>query len=559
MGANSLNMPIFRNIRTDVSSLLFYTLILLAVSIPLSEFGMSISQFILLGLWVHEGADFRPLKKPAGDSLFKKVVAYFKVIGINVGGKFRMIINNPALLIVISFYLMHVAGILYTSDLNYALKDLRIKLPLISLPIIISTSAALSSRKLNILLMFFTLAVFAGTVASIWVLLSRHISDPRELSIFISHIRFGLTICFSIFILLYFLYKNLFSNRWQIVIITLGALWFFFFLVILESVTGLAITGLLLYVFALISSFKIRSLYLRLIVLIPVALSPVIVTQYLMKQFHEFGKVETIDYSKLDKYTSFGSPYIHDTCTYGIEQGRYVGIYIAPAELRHEWNRRSKLSYDGNDKKGQVLSFTLIRFLSSKGLRKDANGVRSLTDREIALIENGVANYAYLESFNLRTRIDQMVMGYTNYVKHGDPNASSLMQRVEYWKTSAYIIKKHWLTGVGTGDLNEAFTQAYHEMGSKLSDVFRNRSHNQFLAIFVAFGVFGLIWFLFSLFYPPFITGRYHNYYYMVFFTIIFMSMLTEDTLETQAGATFFAFFNALLLFGCKRAPEKQE
>jgi hypothetical protein len=39
----------------------------------------------------------------------------------------------------------------------------------------------------------------------------------------------------------------------------------------------------------------------------------------------------------------------------------------------------------------------------------------------------------------------------------------------------------------------------------------------------------------------------------VVFFIIIFMSMLTEDTLETQAGATFFAFFNALLLFGRRR------
>ncbi|NTW24345.1 MAG: O-antigen ligase family protein [Lentimicrobium sp.] len=559
MGAISLNIPILRNIRTDVSSLMFYALILLAISIPLSEFGMSISQFILLGLWIHEGADFCAHKKPGQNGLLKKLNSYFKAIRVNVTGKFRMILNNPALLIVISFYLMHVAGLLYTSDLNYALKDLRIKLPLLSLPIIISTSVALSSRKLNILLIFFTLAVFAGTVASIWVLLSRHISDPRELSIFISHIRFGLTICFSIFILLYFLYKNLFPNRFQIAIISLGIIWFFFFLIILESVTGLAITGLLLYIFALINSYRIRSWYLRLIVMIPVALSPVIVTHYLMKQFRDFGKVETVDYSKLDKYTSFGSPYVHDTCTYGIEQGRYVGIYLAPAELRHEWNQRSKLSYDGNDKKGQVLSFTLIRFLSSKGLRKDANGVRSLTDREISLIENGVANYAYLESFNLRTRVDQMVMGYTNYVKHGDPNASSLMQRVEYWKTSAYIIKKHWLTGVGTGDLNEAFRNAYQEMGSKLSDVFRNRSHNQFLAIFVAFGIFGLIWFLFSLFYPAYKTGRYSSYYYIVFFTIIFMSMLTEDTLETQAGATFFAFFNALLLFGCKREPEKQE
>ena len=146
-----------------------------------------------------------------------------------------------------------------------------------------------------------------------------------------------------------------------------------------------------------------------------------------------------------------------------------------------------------------------------------------------------------------------MAMGYINYINHGNPNASSVMQRVEYWKASAYIIKKHWLTGVGTGDLNLAFEKAYASLDSRLESAFRNRSHNQFLAIFIAFGLFGLVLFIFSLIYPGIKTGKFYSYLYIVFFIIIFMSMLTEDTLETQAGATFFAFFNALLLFGCRR------
>jgi hypothetical protein len=35
----------------------------------------------------------------------------------------------------------------------------------------------------------------------------------------------------------------------------------------------------------------------------------------------------------------------------------------------------------------------------------------------------------------------------------------------------------------------------------------------------------------------------------MVFLCIMLLSMFPEDTLETQAGATLFAFFEALLLF----------
>ncbi len=556
MGPVTSIFPEIRSIRTDVSSLLYYAMILLAMSIPLSEFGMSISQFLMLAFWVHEGADFGKGDTSAGKNLPHRIITYFRVIGANIACKFRRLINNPAALVIIAFYFLHIAGLLYTSDLNYALKDLRIKLPLLSLPVIISTSAALTKERLNRLFAFFILAVFAGTLASIYVLFTRHISDPRELSIFISHIRFGLTICFSIFILAYFLYKGFYNSPLSKIIITSGIIWFFFFLFILESVTGLAITLTIIFIIAVAASFRIKPMLLRIVVFLLIAISPYFVVNYFIRQTKQFSEVEPVDFQKLDKFTRFGTPYVHDTCGYGVENGKYVGIYLAPSELRQEWNRRSALSFDGHDNKGQILSYTLIRYLSSKGLRKDADGVRSLTEKEISQIENGVANATYLKNFNLRSRIDQMVMGYTNYVIHGEPNASSVMQRVEYWKTSAYIIKHHWLTGVGTGDLNEAFSNAYQEMGSKLEDAFRNRSHNQFLAIFVAFGIAGLLLFLFTLFYPPIKTGWYTDYYYLIFFIIFFMSMLTEDTLETQAGATFFAFFNSLLLFGRKRLFE---
>ena len=37
---------------------------------------------------------------------------------------------------------------------------------------------------------------------------------------------------------------------------------------------------------------------------------------------------------------------------------------------------------------------------------------------------------------------------------------------------------------------------------------------------------------------------------FLVFFFIGIVSMLNEDTLETQAGVTFYSFFYALLLWG---------
>ena len=95
----------------------------------------------------------------------------------------------------------------------------------------------------------------------------------------------------------------------------------------------------------------------------------------------------------------------------------------------------------------------------------------------------------------------------------------------------------------------QAFAQAYDEIHSPLKEEYRFRAHNQYLAIAVAFGLVGLAFFLFVLLYPWCSSRKHHTYLYMAFLTIMLLSMFPEDTLETQAGATLFAFFEALLLF----------
>jgi len=86
-------------------------------------------------------------------------------------------------------------------------------------------------------------------------------------------------------------------------------------------------------------------------------------------------------------------------------------------------------------------------------------------------------------------------------------------------------------------------------MNSPLSKDSRLRAHNQYLSIAVAFGIVGLVWFLITLFYPIFLCGKSKSYLYVSFLLIAIVSFLTEDTLETQAGVTFYAFFNSFLLF----------
>ena len=58
--------------------------------------------------------------------------------------------------------------------------------------------------------------------------------------------------------------------------------------------------------------------------------------------------------------------------------------------------------------------------------------------------------------------------------------------------------------------------------------------------------------------YPIKIALNYKDYYYLVFIAIAMLSMINEDTLETQAGVTFFAFFNSFLLFARNYLPKTE-
>jgi hypothetical protein len=220
--------------------------------------------------------------------------------------------------------------------------------------------------------------------------------------------------------------------------------------------------------------------------------------------------------------------------------------------MKDAWSKRSKVSYDSAGINHEKIEYTLIRFLTSKNLRKDADGVNSLNTAEIQAIERGVPNYLFLDKFSMRSRIYELLWGYEMYKRTGDPTGYTLMQRIEFWKASLGIIHDNWLTGVGTGDMNEAFQEQYVKMNSRLPPDQRWRSHNQFLSIFVGFGLFGFLWFLFTLFYPGWKLRGFTDYFFLVFMIIASLSMMTEDTLESQMGVTFFTFFYCFFLFGRK-------
>ncbi len=545
--------------------LYLFGIMLMLAALPLSKYFMSVAQFVLGGTVLLEFYKASALKSilskrpPVARIVLAVPLAIFLFVDafVSVFQKFLRKENLPAIILA-SIYLMHLAGLAFTSDYMYALKDLRIKLPILILPIIFSVSEPLKTTRFYNLLLLFIAAVFAATIICTGVYIQGNINDIRDISIFISHIRFGLLIAFAFFILTYLIYRNdLFPKLWKAVFIALAA-WFLIYLLFTASFTGLAIIIITSIIFLLYYVLKQKRKYINAGIIGLLIIMILTGFFYIRSIYQDVNTLKEVNLENLDKYSAKGSIYWHDYSNKETENGHYVWLYIANNELKEAWNERSSSDYNGKDNKGQQLKFTLFRYMTSKGLRKDAAGMKKLTDKDIENVENGIASIVYMEKPVFYVRIYKTIWALNRYEYTGNASGNSLLQRLEYWKASLGIIKNHWKLGVGTGDLPNAFEEQYNNMNTSLEDKYQWRSHNQFLAIFVGFGIFGLLWFIFALIYPGWKLRKFHDYLYAVFFAIIILSMLTEDTIETQAGATIFAFFSSLLLFGrSDKKPEK--
>lgn len=508
--------------------LLFTGLLMLVCGLPVSLFLTSLSQFFIAGSFFLEG---------------------------NPREKFRRFLGNRAALLLCGIWLLHLIGLLWTSDLADGVKDLRIKLPLLILPFVLGGSEPLSEKQFRTVMAVFIGAVFAGSMASMGVLLGivhprAQLYDIRDIFIFgISHIRFALFTCIAIYTAIWFIA----GRKHPIPVagkagLVLLCIWFVLFLVIIESVTGLSVlmvSGLMILIFIALTRVRLRTRIglLAIVILVPLTLF------FSIREFVKRSSVRHAYPILTDARTSQGNSYYFDTTSTQFENGYPVNAYINEGEMRTAWNSRSSHPFDSLDERKQPLRATLIRFLTSKGDRKDAESVGRLSEKEIRSVERGIANVDYQDLSSVRSRLLQITWEVKEFIRGGNPSGHSVTQRIEFWKAALGIIREHPLAGVGTGDLPAAYKAQYEKMNTKLSTNYRLRSHNQYLAIAVAFGIVGLAYFLFVCVYLFFSKKNYTHFLFASFWIIALLSMLTEDTLETQAGATFIGLFAALFLF----------
>lgn len=497
-------------------------LALFAAGLPLSKTAMSLSLGLLGIHW-----------------LLSKGWRYFPSLRTGKGIAFYLFMLIP---------LIHLAGLWNTSDMQYAAKDLRIKLPLLLLPLFVATAPPLAQKQIQGIFKVFIAAVTTGTLITIAVWLTRDPLDPRDLVPYNNHIRFSMMVCIAWFIIFFRLIpQEQHAGRksgWIFLI-----LWLTSSLLLLESLTGIAalllglLTGLCWFVFQKKYPAGRKGVAMGVFVLI--AASSVWVLYKLKPEFQPDVKEQT---RNLELYTAAGNPYFHDTVSWLNENGNLVWIYVAEEEMREAWNQRSPVAYDHQLESGYKTGDILLRFLSSKGLRKDAMGVASMSDDEVDMVEKGVTNYKYNRFSWMRKRVDQLKWEYWNYRGMGNPRGHSVMQRLELWRAGLDLASLNLLTGVGTGDVKRDFAEHLSATGSPLAGT-PLRAHNQFLSILIAFGIPGLLLFIVALTIPMLLNFRKLTLWFLATAVILYVSLLTEDTLETQAGVSLFSFFMAFCLF----------
>jgi len=137
------------------------------------------------------------------------------------------------------------------------------------------------------------------------------------------------------------------------------------------------------------------------------------------------------------------------------------------------------------------------------------------------------------------------VEAYQQGFPENNANETSFARRFVFLEKSWIVFRDNIWTGVGTGDLQMSVKPLFegHPWGIEA-----NKPHNQFLETGVKFGLLGLSLFILGWGWQSIHAEKRFKVLYTCFTLLCIVSMLSESTLDTQAGISFFMVFNSLLL-----------
>lgn len=484
-------------------------------------------------------------------SIFGGVLLFTALVEDSWVNKFNRIKKHKIILFIPAIFFIYVISSIITYKSGKSLYDLQKSLFFLVIPLAFLIGKNISNFQKRFLFYAFAVAIFISTLVALiyWRLDTENVMFEVHKISLISHIRFSFQLILIFWFLILFIAQNKKYFTWPVKIsLMFLSAYFLAFLIFQQSLTGLIAFGGSLFFNTIYFLFQHRYKY-RMAYLLIAASIIIVPIFYVVSIVNSFFNIEKVDKLSIEKTTGRGNPYSNNFDDPMVENGRYVKLYICTDEMREEWNKISTIKYDSIMSNGYPLESTLIRYLTSKGLRKDADGVLALNSQDITNVENGIANVIFqTKRYTLYPRIYQTVWEYYVYSKTGNANHQSFSQRIEFSKAAITIIKENFWFGVGTGNWKDEFRNTFIKNNSKLSEDLYASSHNQYLNYWVKFGITGFLLIMFFIIYPIIKTRRYRDSLFLIFLVFLFIANLSDSNFESHMGSSFFLFFYCLFL-----------
>lgn len=440
------------------------------------------------------------------------------------------------------FVAIELFSILWSQNKAQALADLNVRAPFYALPLLIAAKPLSSRKQIQWIGLTFIVACFITSFINIGYYLhwwgNKSYNDFRGLSLFVSHIRFGLIIVLAtVFCLAWFAYKL--PYRWFAALLFF---WFVFYTYFAQIISGYLAFAACVFVIALLYLFYIRSRAIRL------GISAVFITITAIFGAWIYSAIQPvphkIEIKDLPTHTVNGNIYC-ETVGNLWENGNPVYGWYCPQELSVAWNKRSNVDYDtGITPNGYHVYNVLIRYMTSKGVTKDSLGMTKMSAEDISNVEKGVNSIRELDG-GIKSRLYTISFQLQD---RSDPNGHSLLERLEYWRAARNIISNNWIIGVGMGDVQDEFYAFYEMDHSELHYKNRHRAHQMYFTVIISSGIFAFVLFMLWWFAQIKVAWRLKSVSWLCFIAIAMSSFLIEDTLETQLGGMFVSFFFGLFI-----------
>jgi hypothetical protein len=465
--------------------------------------------------------------------------------------KWNRLIRNKGAFLMMSIPAIYLIGLCFTHNFSLGIQEFNKSLTWFIFAFVLGSSAPISSKNTCRLLgIYISVVSIAAGVAlfKLFFVDTIYFFDFRKVT-WVDHIPFSFQIAFVIWLIFYFIFNGKFS--WvQKSLLSLLIVFLIITLFSLKSFSAYLYFGVMSFTALLMLIWKTKNKLLKFTFLGLLILITVFPIFYIYRCVQKFYDTTEYHADEIKTHTLHGNPYQHNFNNKTKENGNYVTLFLCEEELIPLWNAHSRRPYDSITANNYAFRSVIIRYMTSKGLTKDAEGFAQLSQQDIENIENEIPNYIYAENkLSIYPRIYATIWEIDQYRISKNPNEKTLAQRIEQALLAGNIIKKNIWFGIGLGNSAVAYEEAIVESGSKLAPQKTGTSHNQYLNYLFRFGVLGTLYILGVLIWI-FFKGRKNNPFLI---TIFFISMLAanfgEANWETFIGLNYFAFFMCFLMW----------